>query len=94
MRLFRSAMSAVVAGCLLPILAVLVATALASIGHCDLDEGSVHPCILLGHDFGGVLYPMFVSGWFGLMTLPVLAAALLLWIVVEIVHRLRRRHPS
>jgi hypothetical protein len=70
---------------------VLVATALASIGHCDLDEGSIHPCALLGHDFGEALYAMFVSGWFGQITLPVLAAALVLWGIVEIVHRLRRR---
>ena len=91
MRLFRIVMALVLVACALPFLSVLLAGAVASLGGCDVDEGSVHPCRIAGHDVGEALYAMFVSGWLGLLTLPVLIGAVVLWIVVEIVHWLRCR---
>jgi hypothetical protein len=35
-----------------------------------VDEGSVHPCIINGHDCGELLYDLGVLGWFMLVTLP------------------------
>jgi len=53
-----------------PILSVIIASGVASLCGARLDEGDVHPCLLWGHDIGGVLYSMFVFGWFGLATIP------------------------
>ena len=55
---------------ILPILSVLVASALATIGGCDVNEGSAQACMLLGMDIGGLLYTLFVSGWFAFITVP------------------------
>ena len=41
-----------------PLLTLLSAVLFASAFGCQLDEGSIHPCIVLGLDFGGLLYPM------------------------------------
>src|SRR5205823_8446528 len=55
---------------LTPMLSVLIASAIASAAGAQLDEARPHPCVILGFDFGGVLYAMFVAGWFGRFTFP------------------------
>jgi hypothetical protein len=47
-----------------PLLTLVSAVLFASTFGCQLDEGSIHPCIVLGLDFGGLVYPMTVGGWF------------------------------
>ena len=54
---------------------------------CKVDEGSVHPCIINGHDYGQLLYTLGVSGWFMLVTLPIGALAGAAWLVALILHR-------
>jgi len=54
----------------LPLLIALLAGAIANLAKCELDEGSVHPCVIAGKDVGNLLYAMGVGGWFTLMTLP------------------------
>lgn len=54
----------------LPLLTALLAGAIANLAKCELDEGSVHPCVIAGKDVGNLLYAMGVGGWFTLMTLP------------------------
>jgi len=54
----------------LPLLIALLAGAIANLAKCELDEGSVHPCVIAGKDVGNLLYTMGVGGWFTLMTLP------------------------
>ena len=39
-----------------PLLTLVSAVLFASAFGCQLDEGSIHPCIVLGHDSGGLLY--------------------------------------
>mgnify|MGYP006893413831 CR=1 FL=1 len=77
-----------------PLLSALTASAIANGLGCALDEGSVHRCMLLGLDIGGVLYTMFVLIWFGMMTIPFAAVALLVWlaaaIILVVLHRRRR----
>ena len=50
--------------------------------------------MLLGLDIGGELYTMFVLIWFGMMTIPLAAVALLVWlaaaIILVVLHRRRR----
>jgi hypothetical protein len=54
-----------------PILSVVAASIIARAYGVQLDEGSEHPCLVLGHDIGPSLYLMFVAGWFMLIALPV-----------------------
>lgn len=54
----------------LPLLSALAAGAVASMTGCQLDEGSVHPCLISGYDAGEALYTFMVLGWLGLATIP------------------------
>lgn len=69
--------------CLLPFLPVLFATSAAGLLGCELHEGGARECSILGLDIGGLLYPLFMSGWFALFTLPLLALMLLVWMFLE-----------
>jgi hypothetical protein len=44
--------------------------AIANAYGCKVDEGSVPPCIINGHDYGELLYSLGVMGWFMLVTIP------------------------
>jgi hypothetical protein len=43
---------------------------IANANGCTVDEGSVHPCIIGGKDYGQLLYTLGVLGWLILVTLP------------------------
>jgi hypothetical protein len=68
-----------------PAICVIISSVLASIFHCQVDEGDVHPCHAFGGDIGNLLYFLFVMGWMMLLTIPVMLAAVLGWIVLGIV---------
>ena len=80
----RWILAIILAICLLPVLAPLTASAVASMLGCNLNEGSAAPCRLAGIDIGGVLYAMFVAGWYGLVTVPAAIVTAVIWIAVEI----------
>lgn len=79
-----------------PVASVMIAGSIAEANNCQLDEGSVHPCIVNGNDMGEQLYSMGVMGWFMLVTIPtgLIALAvygvilLIIWLVV------RNRNPK
>jgi hypothetical protein len=52
-----------------------------------VDEGSVHPCVIKGKDYGQLLYTLGMMGWLMLVTLPAGAFAFVLWLIVLLVHR-------
>lgn len=83
MRRTRKVIWTLIGLCLLPFLPVFFATSLAGLLGCELHEGGARACSILGLDIGGVLYPLFMSGWFALFTLPVLALMLLVWLLLE-----------
>lgn len=58
---------------------------------CDLDEGSIHPCIANGRDIGPDLYTLFVLGWLSLATIPIGLGLLVLYLVGVVVFFLVRR---
>ncbi len=74
-----------------PVASVMIAGSIAEANNCQLDEGSVHPCIVNGNDRGEQLYSMGVMGWFMLVTIPtgLIALAvygvilLIIWLVVR-----------
>ena len=74
-----------------PVLSLLLALLFALPFGCELDEGSVHPCVVLGLDFGGLLYSMSVGGLFAMFTIPLAGPALIVWLIVFVVLRLMRR---
>ena len=53
-----------------PIGSVTLCAAIANAYGCKVDEGSMHPCIINGHDYGELLYSLGVMGWLMLVSLP------------------------
>ena len=78
-RLHFIALAAILFVAVSPAIPVILASAVANINGCRLDEGSTHPCVILGRDFGGLLYEMGVLGWLGLVTIPAAVFLLLAW---------------
>ena len=70
-----------------PVISVATASWIANSHGCALDEGSVHQCIINGHDYGELLTTMGVVGWLMLVTIPAGAAACVVWLVVLLLHR-------
>lgn len=75
----------------LPMVPPLVAGAVAAIFGASLDEGAVHPCVVLGCDIGGLLYAMGVMGWFVLLTFPTGVLGAVAFTIVVLVRRARKR---
>ncbi len=55
---------------LFPLIPVLLASTIANLNDCRLDEAGFYPCIVLGVDMGELLGTMAMLGWFGIITLP------------------------
>ena len=60
--------------------------AIANAYGCKVDEGSVHPCVINGHDYGELLYSLGVMGWFMLVTIPGGLVAFVSWLIFLILH--------
>src|SRR5438034_2326378 len=78
---------AILAVALAPVGSVAVCGWIANTHGCKVDEGSVHPCIIGGYDYGQLLYTLGVLGWLMLVTLPGGALAFVVWMIVLTVHR-------
>src|SRR6478752_8725325 len=76
-----------------PVGSVILCAAIANRYGCKVDEGSVHPCIINGQDYGQLLYTLGVLGWLMLVTIPGGGFAFAIWLIVLIVHRERWRKP-
>jgi hypothetical protein len=74
-----------------PIGSVILCDAIANAYGCKVDEGSVHPCIINGHDYGELLYSLGVMGWLMLVTIPGGLVAFASWLIFLILHRLAWR---
>ena len=77
-----------------PLCAGLLAGAIASAGGCRLDEGSVHPCVIAGHDVGDALYTGFVLTWLVLLTWPGMLLSGCVWAYVLIRRLLKAFRPG
>jgi hypothetical protein len=75
-----------------PILCVLIASGIAYVTGSRLDEGNAHPSIILGVDIGSLLYFLFVSGWFMLLTIPTGLLALLIITIIWIVQKYKEKN--
>ena len=77
----------IVAVALAPIGSVVLCGLIANSFGCRVDEGSVHPCIINGKDYGHTLYTLGVMGWLMLLTLPLGAIAFAAWLATLLLHR-------
>jgi len=73
-----------------PLISLIIGGGIAAALGCELDEGTVHPCLFMGTDLGETLYVMTVAMWFSMFTFPIGAVALVIWLIVVSVHRHRR----
>ncbi len=85
--LYLLALLAILAFAFAPIGSVMLCAGIANAYGCKVDEGSVHPCIINGHDYGERLYDLGVLGWLMLVTLPAGALAFVFWLIAFILHR-------
>jgi hypothetical protein len=76
----------------LPLVSMLLALLFGSAFDCGINEGFVQPCVVFGHDFGGLLYPMALAGWFAMFTIPLAGLALIVWLIVLVVLLFIRRY--
>jgi hypothetical protein len=76
---------------LAPVGSVVACGLIANAHGCKVDECSVHPCVINGHDYGQLLYTLGVLGWLMLVTIPGGVFAFTIWLIVLILHRERWR---
>ena len=81
------ALFVIVAFAFAPIGSVLLCAAIANAYGCKVDEGSAHPCVINGHDYGELLYSLGVMGWFMLVTIPGGLVAFASWLIFLVLHR-------
>src|SRR6266481_9702663 len=72
---------------LAPVGSVVACGLIANAHGCRVDEGSVHPCVINGKDYGHLLYTLGVIGWLMLVTIPGGLFAFVIWLIVLILHR-------
>ena len=77
-----------------PWVSVAIAGSLANANGCQLDEGSVHPCVINGKDYGETLYGMGLMGWIGIATCPLSLILLGVYLAVVFVFWLVRRNKE
>jgi hypothetical protein len=82
--LFGFALIAVLA--VLPFVISIASSEYAAGQGCHVDEGSIHPCVIAGQDYGDLFYTLGMLGWLGLASVPLglLVGGILL--VVMLVH--------
>jgi hypothetical protein len=73
-----------------PLVSVAIAGSIANANGCQLDEGSVHPCLVNGKDMGETLYTMGVLGWLMLATIPLGLMVVALYILIVLGYYLIR----
>jgi len=78
-----------------PLLSVLVCGVMASLAGCNVSEAGASPCPILGYDIGGILVTMLVCGWLVFWTLPSgLLFSVVFTVVVLILRRRRKARAS
>ena len=68
-----------------PFFGVAYAGAVTEKYGCELNEGSIHPCMVNGVDRGEDLYAQGMLGWLGIASVPLGLAALVLYIVIVLI---------
>lgn len=79
-----------------PVLSVFFTYGVAEANGCTVNEATIHPCMVLGADWGGFLYFTGMMGWLALATLPLGGGALLVLLVIFLIHyfAFRQKAPT
>jgi hypothetical protein len=81
-----------------PFIGAMAAGTIAEAYGCQLDEGSIHPCLVNGRDIGETLYTFGVLGWLGLATVPIGMVVLVVYLLAALIYYLvkwsRRPRPE
>ena len=91
MRAFRILVLIAFLCCLVPVVSLVLATYAARWAGCELDSDVPLPCRVLGGDYGEPLFAVWQFGLFSVVTLPLIAALLASWLVVEAANLLGRK---
>lgn len=75
-----------------PLASVYFTYLVADANGCTVNEATVHPCMVMGMDWGGLLYATGVMGWFMLATLPLGGGAFIVWLASLVIHRIGWGH--
>lgn len=90
MKAFRKAAVAVLLVCLLPFVAVLLASLAGYLAGCEFDLGMARACTVAGRDIDPALQLLGSFGYGTFFTVPLAILTLVAWGLAEAVHRLRR----
>ncbi len=80
--------------CSMPVLGIIWSSWFADKHGCTLNEANYNPCIVNGTDWGHILGAAFISGWLGLITIPVGLLALLVILVMFVTGAIRKRRAA
>lgn len=65
-----------------PIIPAAIAGNVANAAGCQLDEGSIHPCVINGVDYGEDLYTWGMMPWFLFASFPIAVILFVIYLVV------------
>ena len=85
MRAVRWVFVVVIILCLSPVLSAAVAEGVAQYTGCQIGDVGLGHCLFKGYDVNDLLALMQSVAWVGLFGLPAAIAAVLLWIVAELI---------
>ena len=94
MKWYWIALLAIAVFSVLPLISGISAAYIAEAHGCRLDEGSVHPCIIGGVDWGEALYTMALLSWLMFFTFPAAFVLFIIWMIFLAVHRIAWRRNS
>lgn len=81
-----------------PLLASALAGSFASANSCQLDEGSVHPCVIGGIDYGEGLYTLGNLFWFSFFSVPTALILFFIYLLINailwLIRVVRRRKEN
>ncbi len=83
MRGFRTLVVLLVFLCLIPPLSLLAVGLIARWAECQLDPDAPLRCVIVGGDYGDILFSIANFGWYAVATLPLLVALLVGWLLIE-----------
>jgi hypothetical protein len=84
MRVFRTIIVLLILLCLAPLCVLLIAGLIARRSGCAINPDTPETCNILGGDYGTTLYRMADFGWLTVPAVPIIAALVICWIVVEV----------
>jgi hypothetical protein len=68
-----------------PIIPAVIAANVVNATGCQLDEGSIHPCLINGVDYGETLYTMGMMPWFVFFSVPLAVGLFIVYVIIVVI---------